>query len=152
MFFPPANYKHFPVERIVDYLWTFFLHRKIKPTIYSLLTRYEICYDLSFISRRTQLLKQLWVNEIIHHLQAKEKRETWFCPSYIHKKQPNSRIWGLNCQFHIFFQIIILPGNNCHMRRKININFRKKIECDFTLERDFLHWAFLNSITKKERN
>ena len=130
MFFPPANYKHFPVERIVDYLWTFFLHRKIKPTIYSLITRYEICYDLSFKSRRTQLLKQLWVNEIIHHLQAKEKRETWFCPSYIHKKQPNSKKLSVS---HIF-QIIILPGNNCYMRRKININFRKEIECDFTLK------------------
>ena len=141
MFFPPANYKHFPVERIVDYLWTFFLHRKIKPTIYNLVTR----YDLSFKSRRTQLLKQLWVNEIIHHLQAKEKRETWFCPSYIHKTQPNSKKLSVS---HIF-QIIILPGNSCYMRRKININFRKEIECDFTLERDFLHWAFFNSITKK---
>ena len=127
----------------------FFKHRKIKSTIYSLLiTRYEICYDLSFKSRRTQQLKQLWVNEIIHHLQAKEKRETWFCPSYIHKTQPNSKKLSVS---HIF-QIIILPGNNCYMRRKININFRKEIECDFTLERDFLHWAFFNSITKKERN
>ena len=149
MFFPQVNHKHFPVERIVDYMWTLFLRRKIKPTIYSLINRHEICYDLSFISRRTQLLKQLWVNEIIHHLQAKEKRETWFCPSYIFTK--NNQIQR-NCLFHIFFQIIILPGNNCYMKRKININFRKEIECDFTLERDFLHWAFFNSITKKERN